>query len=57
MANDDGWLKAQIFAAARDKIRRLQRSPRYRSFFTEEAIDAFTKIKNSALAGKSLPQD
>ncbi|WP_434155687.1 hypothetical protein [Pseudomonas sp. JZ134] len=57
MSNDDGYSHAQTLAAARDKIRLLQQSPRYHSFFNKEAMNAFEKIKSSALAGKSLPQD
>jgi len=45
---------ANIRKAAIEKLRRLQKSPRYRSFFSLEAVDAFAKIEASALAGKSL---
>ncbi|GGM29808.1 hypothetical protein ACFQDN_20845 [Pseudomonas asuensis] len=57
MKNDDGHSCAHILAPARDKIRRMQQSPRYHSFFNKEAIDAFEKVENSVLAGKSLQQD
>jgi len=45
---------ANIRKAAIEKLRRLQKSPRYRSFFSPEAVDAFTKVESSAFAGKSL---
>ncbi len=45
---------ANIRKAAIEKLRRLQKSPRYRSFFSLEAVDAFAKIEAAALAGKSL---
>lgn len=55
MNNDAEYSNSQIRLIALDKLRRLQRSPRYRSFFSLEAIDAFAKVESSALAGKSLP--
>ena len=45
---------ANIRKSAIEKLRRLQKSPRYRSFFSPEAVDAFTKVESSAFAGKSL---
>ena len=41
-------------AEARAKISRLKCSPRYRSFLTAETVDAFCKVEESALAGKSV---
>jgi hypothetical protein len=43
----------RVKAQARAKLARLQKSPRYRSFFNAAAIDAFTKVEGSAFAGKS----
>ena len=54
MINDTSNPNEQIRLAAKNKIRGLQQSPSYRSFFSPEAIDAFSEIKGSALAGKSL---
>lgn len=54
MINDPDDPNEQIRSAAKNKIQRLQQSPSYRSFFSPEAIDAFSEIKGSALAGKSL---
>jgi hypothetical protein len=39
--------------AAIYKLRKIQKSPRYRSFFTDKAIKAFGDLKASAYAGKS----
>ena len=36
------------------KLERIQRSPRYRSFFNDAAIVAFSKVEGSAVAGRSL---
>ncbi len=55
MSNDDEYLVSKIHLDAIDKISRLQRSPRYRSFFNAKAIEAFNKVESSALAGKSIP--
>lgn len=41
-------------AVARAKLERLQKSPKYHSFFEDAAIEAFTKVEGSAFAGKSL---
>ncbi|MGR2708108.1 hypothetical protein [Pseudomonas sp. AU10] len=46
-----------IKAEARAKIARLQKSPRYKSFFTAAALDAFAKVEKSAFAGKSRKDD
>ncbi len=54
MSNDDGNSLSKIRSDAIDKIRRLQRSPRYHSFFNAEAIEAFNNIESSALAGESI---
>lgn len=45
---------SQAARDATDKIRRLQRSLHYRSFFSAESIAAFKDVESSALAGKSL---
>jgi len=41
-------------AVARAKLERLQRSSKYKSFFDAPAIEAFSKVEDSAFAGKSL---
>lgn len=41
-------------AEARAKIARLKRSPKYRTFFNPEAIQAFKKVEGSAFAGKPM---
>lgn len=41
-------------AEARAKLDRLQKSPKFKSFFNADAIDAFSDIEGSAFAGKSL---
>jgi len=43
-----------VKAEARAKIARLQRSPKYRSFFNADAIEAFNKVEVTAFAGKSI---
>ena len=35
------------------RLRKIQQSPRYRSFFTDDAIQAFADVEASAYAGKS----
>lgn len=55
MASDTKNAAAHTREAAIEKLRRLQRSPKYRSFLSQEAIDAFAKVESSAFAGKSLP--
>lgn len=42
---------------ARARLARLQKSPRYQSFFTVAAIDAFAKVEASAFAGTSCKDD
>lgn len=43
-----------VKAEAIAKIARLQRSPKYRSFFNADAIEAFNKVEGTAFAGKSI---
>jgi hypothetical protein len=49
--------KTGLMMTARDdaiaKLKRLHKSSRYRTFFTDEAIAAFSSIETSALAGKT----
>ncbi|MCF5372006.1 hypothetical protein [Pseudomonas syringae] len=47
-------VNSSVKAQARAKLTRLQKSPKYRSFFDAAAIDAFSKIEGSAFAGKSI---
>lgn len=54
MINDTSDPNEKIRLAAKNRILRRQQSLSYRSFFSTEAIDAFSEIKGSALAGKSL---
>lgn len=46
---------SRMHEAAVEKLRRLRQSPKYSSFLRQEVIDAFAKVEQSALAGKSLP--
>lgn len=55
MTIDAKGASANIHGVAIEKLRRLQQSPRYRSFYSLEAIDAFAKVEPSALAGGALP--
>lgn len=45
---------SDIAPNARAKLERLQKSPKYRSFFNVDAIDAFSKVKGTAFAGAPL---
>jgi len=45
---------SDIVANARAKLERLQKSSKYRSFFTVDAIDAFSKVEGTAFAGVPL---
>lgn len=49
--------KSHVKAEVRAKLVRLQKSPRYQSFFTAAAIDAFAKVETSAFAGTSCKDD
>ena len=49
--------KSHVKAEARAKLARLQKSPRYQSFFKAAAIDAFAKVEASAFAGTSRKDD
>ncbi|WP_032891958.1 MULTISPECIES: hypothetical protein [Pseudomonas] len=46
-------INSNVKDRARAKLVRLQKSPKYRSFFNAAAIDAFTTVEGSAFAGKS----
>lgn len=48
-ANANPRIKEEALA----KLERIQRSPHYRSFFSEAAIDAFAKVEGSVFAGKA----
>ncbi|MFT0519251.1 hypothetical protein [Pseudomonas faucium] len=57
MANKTGDFSADVArykAMADERLARLIGSARYHSFLTNEAIDAFAKIEDSAYAGRSL---
>jgi hypothetical protein len=41
-----------IKSEARAKIARLMRSPKYRTLFNDEAIQAFRKVKGGVFAGR-----
>lgn len=43
-----------VKAAARAKLKRIQQSPGYKSFFNESAIEAFGRVEATAFAGKPL---
>ncbi|MFC2973265.1 hypothetical protein ACFOJE_13705 [Azotobacter bryophylli] len=57
MTIDAKSASANIHEVAIEKLRRLQQSPRYRSFYSLEAIDAFAKVESSVFAGGSLPHE
>lgn len=48
---------SHVKAQARARLERLQKSPRYQTFFTVAAIDAFAKVETSAFAGTSRKDD
>ena len=48
---------SRVKAEARARLARLQKSPRYHSFFAAAAIDAFAKVETSAFAGTSREDD
>lgn len=41
-------------SAARAKLKKIQQSPGYKSFFNASAIEAFGTVETTAFAGKSL---
>lgn len=43
-----------VKSAARAKLKKMQESARYRTFFDTATIDAFARVKATAFAGKSL---
>jgi hypothetical protein len=43
-----------VKAAALAKLKRIQQSTGYRSFFNESAIEAFGRVEASAFAGRPL---
>lgn len=43
---------AHFKAIAQAKLKRLRESAHYQSFLTDEAIDAFSKVEGTVLAGK-----
>lgn len=43
-----------VKAAARMKLKRVQQSSSYRSFFDETAIEAFSRVEATAFAGKPV---
>jgi len=45
--------KDEIKTQAIKRLRKIQSSPQYRSFFSIEAIEAFANVDDSAYAGKS----
>lgn len=47
-------VNSNLKAQAKARLERLHKSPKYRSFFTDAAIDAFSKVEGSAFAGKSI---
>jgi hypothetical protein len=47
-------VNCNVKAEAKAKIARMQRSPKYHSFFNTEAIEAFNKVESTAFAGTSI---
>lgn len=43
-----------VKAAAITKQRRIQRSPKYRSFFDDAGVNALAWVEGSAFAGRSI---
>lgn len=43
-----------VKAAALAKLKKIQQSPGYKSFFNESAIEAFGRVETTAFAGKPL---
>lgn len=39
------------------RLRKIQKSPKYRGFFTDDAIQAFADVAASAYAGKSCKSE
>lgn len=57
MASKDGDFSANVArykAIADEKLARLRESAQYQTYFTEEAIDAFAKVEDSAFAGRPM---
>jgi hypothetical protein len=52
MRSEPDKSSAAAVAQAREKLERLHQSPNYRSFFSDEAIAAFSKVEDSAFAGR-----
>jgi hypothetical protein len=44
----------KVKSAARAKLKKIQQSPGYNSFFNESAVEAFGSVETTAFAGKSL---
>jgi cysteine sulfinate desulfinase/cysteine desulfurase-like protein len=56
MSNEETMMSTAINAIeeARARIARLQRSPKYRTFFNAEAIEAFKAVEGTVFAGQPL---
>lgn len=52
MTSEPDKPNADAVAQAREKLERLHQARNYKSFFTYEAIDAFSKVEGSAFAGR-----
>lgn len=44
----------KVKAAAREKLKKVQQSTGYKSFFNDSAIEAFGRVEATAFAGKPL---
>ena len=44
----------KVKAAARAKLRKIQQSTGYKSFFNDPAIEAFGRVETTAFAGRPL---
>ncbi|MBF8644041.1 hypothetical protein [Pseudomonas pudica] len=47
-------MNTKVNSILKAKLDRLHQSPKYRSFFNDAVIDAFSKVEASAFAGKSI---
>lgn len=43
-----------VKAAARAKLKKIQQSAGYRSFFNDSAVEAFGRVRATAFAGRPL---
>jgi hypothetical protein len=54
MDSSNGKSTSQMVAIAVAKLRRMHQSAGYKTFFSAEAIEAFSKVEKSSFAGRPL---